>query len=474
MIRFHHLAQCAALSAALLLGGCGGNGVSSAPYVPPCPSFPCEAPTAQKLQTPDDMGFENRKEEFENSPEYRPQYRAFVLRDDRHKEQIKASAAYARGATGKGEVVAVNDNYFRPDHREFDVLDENGVRIGSKAAADAQVPINALGNRHGTAISALIAANRDNADIERNMHGVAFDAMLAFNQLIFDDINNHPALRDRRPFNMDVYTEEDDRKFAAQFFNLDYARAAGAGIVNQSFGLADYIDMFPEEQVRAKFKHTAAALEQKGVPPADKIIVVWSAGNYATGCYIIAGQGCVIPVNPTSPEIWAGLGVYFPELREHVLAVVAVGQNGLLEDYSNPCGSAKIFCLAAPGENLTTADSDGRTGYINVGGGTSYSAALVSGSLALLRQYFRDENGARQLGSTELTARLLATANNRGRYSDSDKYGHGLLDLDAATRPHGALATSLSTDPNARPFNPAAFSLSGNAFGGAMRDALGD
>ena len=460
------------LCVALLLGGCNGNGVSSAPYVPPCPSFPCEAPTARKLQTPDDAEFEKRKKEFENSPEYRPQYRAFVLRDDRHKEQIKASAAYARGATGKGEVVGVNDIYFRPDHREFDVLDENGVRIGSKAAAEAQMRPNTLFDDHGTNMASLIAANRDGADIERNMHGIAFDAKLAFHQHSF--VSQHPAFPPNRPFNPDAYTEEHDKELVAQQFNLDYARNAGAGIVNHSFGLGDYIDMFPEEQIREKFKHTAAALEQKGVPPADKIIIVWSAGNEATSCYIKAGQGCVIPVNPTSPEIWAGLGVYFPELRGHVLAVVAVGQNGLLRDSSNPCGSAKVFCLAAPAQNLTVADIDSRADYNNFPSGTSGAAALVSGSLALLRQYFRDDNGARQLGSTELTARLLATANNRGRYSDSDKYGHGLLDLDAATRPHGALATSLSTDPNARPFNPAAFSLSGNAFGGAMRDALGD
>ena len=109
--------------------------------------------------------------------------------------------------------------------------------------------------------------------------------------------------------------------------------------------------------------------------------------------------------------------------------------------------------------------------------GTSYAAPQVSGALALMRQFFseddKDGNRTYQLGNTELVARLLATANNRGRYSDSDQFGHGLLDLDAATTPYGMLMTSLQSDPNVRPFNPTAFSLSGNAFGGAMRDALG-
>ncbi|MDA8002425.1 MAG: S8 family serine peptidase, partial [Alphaproteobacteria bacterium] len=477
LMRFQKIAQLLALSAALLLGGCGGNGVSSAPYVPSCPSFPCEAPTAQKLQTPDDAEFKSRKKEFENSPEYRPQWMFRVARgpihiDDRHKEQIKASAAYARGATGKGEVVAISDTFISSHNREFYVLDANGNSVGSKVTVagtqDRNLP--GLGVVHGTRMASLIAGTRDGANIERNMHGIAFDADLVFKQV--DLISDVPGDAYARPINLDVLTEEDDKQIAARFFDMDYARAAGAGIINFSFGVDGHADLYAEELVRAKLKHTAAALEQKGVPSADKIIVVFSAGNERESCFGPCDKGNP-PVNPTSVAVWAGLGVHFPELRGHVLAVAAVGQDGLLEDYSNPCGSAKIFCLVAPGENLTAANY-GLGNPRNIrSGDTSGAAALVSGSLALLRQYFRDENGARQLGSTELTARLLATADRTGTYANSDKYGHGLLDLDAATAPVGRLMTSLSTDPNARPFNPAAFSLSGNAFGGAMRDALG-
>ena len=60
--------------------------------------------------------------------------------------------------------------------------------------------------------------------------------------------------------------------------------------------------------------------------------------------------------SPTSPALTSGLGVHFPELRSHVLAVVAVDQDGVLAKFSNPCGSAKDFCLAAPGVNLIAAD----------------------------------------------------------------------------------------------------------------------
>ena len=449
-------AQFLALCAALLLGGCGGNGVSSAPYVPPCPSFPCEAPTAQKLQMPDDAEFEKRKKEFEDAQEYRPWGTFLVGRTstlviDRHKDQIKASAAYARGATGKGEIVAVSDSDIDIEYSE----------LASKVTVVG--PLIPTMSGHGEGVASMIAGKIGGGSLRpTNMHGVAFDAMLVFQQV--DLSSDFPGDVPNKLTDLEVLTEEDSKAMAARYFNIEYARAAGAGIINHSFAKKGPIDRYPEELVRAKFKYSAAALEQKGVPPADKVIVVQGAGNEGDDCIGICERGAP-PVNPASPGLFAGLGVHFPELREHVLAVVAVGQDGLLADFSNPCGIAKIFCLAAPGENLLLPHRRF--------GGTSGAAALVSGSLALLRQYFRDENGARQLGSTELTARLLATADRTGTYANSDKYGHGLLDLDAATAPVGALATSLSTDPNARPFNPAAFSLSGNAFGGAMRDALG-
>ncbi|MDA8003217.1 MAG: S8 family serine peptidase, partial [Alphaproteobacteria bacterium] len=299
--------------------------------------------------------------------------------------QINASAAYARGATGKGEVVAVSDTFIVPDHREFNLLDERGERVGSKVivVGPQDRSIAGLSAGHGSSVASLIAGTRDEAAIERNMHGVAFDATLVFRQI---DLRHNPAKVKNMPDDLNLLTEQDDQDLAARFFNFDYVRAAGAGIINQSFGPVGHIDLYPETLVREKLKHVAAALEQKGVPPADKIIVVRSGGNQGDDCFGICSMGAP-RVNPTSVGLWAGLGVYFPGLRGHVLAVVAVGEDGLLADFSNPCGRAKIFCLAAPGKGLAAANSEA----INISfRGTSGSAALVSGSLALLRQYFRD------------------------------------------------------------------------------------
>ena len=76
--------------------------------------------------------------------------------------------------------------------------------------------------------------------------------------------------------------------------------------------------------------------------------------------------------------------------------------------------------------------------------GTSIAAPMVSGALALMKQYFMAGTncGAGDLcglGSHELVARILATADKRGIYADSSIYGAGLLDLKNALTPQGEL-----------------------------------
>ncbi|MXY64962.1 MAG: S8 family serine peptidase [Gammaproteobacteria bacterium] len=64
--------------------------------------------------------------------------------------------------------------------------------------------------------------------------------------------------------------------------------------------------------------------------------------------------------------------------------------------------------------------------------GTSFSAPMVTGGLALMKQFFRD-----QLASEELVTRLFETADKNGRFADRSVYGQGMMDLDAALSPYG-------------------------------------
>ncbi|MDA7972312.1 MAG: S8 family serine peptidase, partial [Gammaproteobacteria bacterium] len=511
LMRLQTLAQFFAFCAALLLAGCGGGGgggaspetaqTTTTTQQPPTTTVQLPQPTDlqpppykspfQPIKRPEMFGevqYVKNPQEFKNSREFQ-----YALHNAHH--------AYARGATGEGEIVGVNDNFILKDHREFKVFDEDGKPIGSKVALapNALAPSAdcLLACSHGTKVTGIIAANRDN---KGNMHGIAFDA-----RIVYDSARIDPDLGIRIPgtsphsgFNIDKFTEEADKSLAKNWLNLDFARNGGASIVNFSFSLDETdIDKLDSEKVREKFTHIAAGLEQKDTPPEDKIIVVWAAANEREECLGPCGSPYFRPrVNPTSPSILAGLGVHFPELRGHVLAVMSVNDKKEQSNFSNPCGSAKEFCLAAyggeehsypkpsSGLRAPTHEDEGpkknsKKLYADNVIGTSYAAPQVSGGLALLRQYFRNDNDTRQLGNTELVARLLKTADKDFKSYNSKIHGQGIMDLKAATEPYcsdgtdGCMTTALSTDPNAQPFDASAFTLSGNAFGGAMRDSLG-
>ncbi|MDA8010481.1 MAG: S8 family serine peptidase, partial [Alphaproteobacteria bacterium] len=466
LMRLQTRAQFLAFCAAALLAGCGGGGGGSTPTATSQTSpTPTQTDDAQPrsdvpLSYPRELPHDNRRsftaweiqqhaklaQNFLESPEFKNSW---------HLEHINAHKAYARGATGRGEIVGVIDYSL---HLESHVLDG-----GSKVVA--AFPLTTHGTKdprfltqrfdtHGTQVASVAVGARGNSIPEdaRNTYkdhyqvqGVAYDAKLAFADASYGGV-----------------TESN-----AKLFN-DH----GAAIVNLSFGVGGSIDDYSEKEIREKWGHLAPLLAQAGTNDADKTIFVWAAGNRNDGSSVGAD---------------VGVGVYFPELRGHVLAVTGVAKSG--RHIYQKCGRAKAFCLAAPADDILTgsmrvkdprkAKQVKRKGFnarftseqvessVDEFGGTSAAAPIVSGALALMRQFFseddKDGNRTYQLGNTELVARLLATANNRGIYSDSDKYGHGLLDLDAATTPYGMLLTSLQSDPNAQPFDASAFSLSGNA-----------
>ena len=113
---------------------------------------------------------------------------------------------------------------------------------------------------------------------------------------------------------------------------------------------------------------------------------------------------------------------------------MSVDPDGTISSFSNRCGVAKDYCLAAPGRSITSAYAQDApdNNYYAAYSGTSMAAPHVSGGIALLADYFDG-----QLGNTEILQRLFATANKTGIYADSEIYGQGLMDLNEATKPQG-------------------------------------
>ena len=233
--------------------------------------------------------------------------------------------------------------------------------------------------------------------------------------------------------------------------------------VNMSVGYKGIIEQYSAQDLRNNFGDTIAALAQSGV--TDKTIFVWAAGNgHGDPCdpadftgnldlcvEVIENGETKHYVDAKSPEILPGMPARISRLRRHVIAVVAVAPDSdddgdyEIASFSNRCGIAANWCIAAPGVAVTAAyfgpdpgdSSPGSRGSWNPSG-TSFAAPMVTGGLVVMKHFFRD-----QLTNTDLVSRLLATADSQGIYTDSSIYGQGLMDLGAATEPVGVTSVVL-------------------------------
>ena len=251
-------------------------------------------------------------------------------------------------------------------------------------------------------------------------------------------------------------------------------------ILNLSFGYDGIIDDYGETDLRANFADAIAAMAQPGA--AEKAILVWAAGNaHEDPCDpAVMTNNCVDEkVNAVSVEVLAGLAARIAELRGHTIAVTALRPGDeMIASFSNRCGIAADYCIAAPGEDVRGAyfgpdpDDDTKTvrGIAQNLRGTSLAAPMVAGGLAIMKQLFRD-----QLSNTELVTRLLETADDTGVYSNSAIYGRGKLDLAAATHPVGVLEVPVTTNTNRAGNNLRATRLSlGTPFGNGLARSVAD
>lgn len=309
------------------------------------------------------------------TPEYRAQKGLAV---------IHASTLYARGGTGQGVAVALVDSGLNSSLPAFQgrVRDPGFDHVENKVGTFDRIG-------HGTQMAGILAANKD----DHGMHGVAFNAQLI--PFRFGD--------DNEPFFFDSEIAQSwqagfDK--GARILNNSWANAIPATEINE----ARYNQVMPESLV------TARKLVRDGA------VFVFPTGNELR----------------REPLAEPGLPLAVPELEKGWIAVVALKSDGsAINAKSNYCGVAAAWCIAVPGgdsgagQGLLTTGKDGD--YVQTAG-TSPAAALVSGALAALHSRYPE------LTAQQVRERLLATANRTGLYANSEAYGRGLMDLEAASR----------------------------------------
>ena len=345
-----------------------------------------------------------------------------------HVSQIKGEAV----APGAGVTIGFIDSGIDQHHRDFAGKTITEHLIGTRDESGHRFS-------HGTAVASVAAAIRSRHHY--SAHGVAWGADIAMFAIPTGSAGNRP------------YTPISLQKLAEQgqvwAFVFEYVLVPPPGvrpvdILNLSVGHSGIIDSYSEQDLRANLGRAIATMAQEDAE--EKVILVWAAGN-AHGRRCVPNtdhcenDGDRDAINAVSVEVLPGLVARIEELQGHSIAVVALHRDGEIADFSNRCGIAADFCIAAPGEGMRVAyfgphETTGvpARGYGFNFRGTSFAAPMVAGGLAVMKQLFRD-----QLSNTELVTRLFETADDEGVYADSAVYGHGAMDLRAATWPVGVL-----------------------------------
>ena len=167
---------------------------------------------------------------------------------------------------------------------------------------------------------------------------------------------------------------------------------------------------------------------------------------------------------------WSELGEEYSLKNLFITAVAATNQmqNNTLKSYSNACGWAQGWCLTAPVDTRTAAlqstgewvcDDDQYCHMTSFNqttsasfGGTSNATPVISGSVAFLMGAYP------YMTSQQIVELLFRTANKTvfapetwnddgiwtdsfgNTYATSSLYGHGMVDLGAATEPQGVMS----------------------------------
>lgn len=267
------------------------------------------------------------------------------------------------------------------------------------------------------------------------------------------------------PNTIGTYSTDD---FAA---DLDSARGYDAVASNNSWGLNDSTDNNPNASYNVTefqwlidnnpsfstnqllaykleggdWSNAAVAASQSYITALNNFqnngVIVFASGNYN-------GESDV--------SLMAGLPEFYPQLAEAWLAVGLIDFTGSSVEnasesdftlYGNKCGSAKEYCVVADGYELNGAQyvSGNLHYYKENGSGSSYSAPMISGGIALLAQAFPNHT------PEQLTDRLLASSNNDWFTAEGNTtftthgnsishgyhstWGHGLPDFYAALSP---------------------------------------
>ena len=389
---------------------------------------------------------------------------------------MRTEYAYEQGYFGAGATVAVIDDGVRVSHNDL----KDNIVAGRRFKANDESDAITHPGGHGTPVAGIIAAARNNM----GMHGVAPLAKIMplygegsdNNALTYTDIarmyavqnsahivNNSYALHwevegsfrgtlyqamiplplqeiasegNAMPLRAESRAEADSIRNADTVMvwgtgnsswqsengalimcsNLTIAIGNCDGLETYKIGRQDFIDEFVVN-ITLEGKAVGALTLYPGIeratPSYNALFPLYAASDNAYQ-KMRSGDWTEMRADPN-----------FIALSNRWLAVVALDRNNRIADYSNGCGDATEWCLAAPATG-TTGTSEEDDDAIKSFSGTSAAAPHVAGALALLK------SAGLEMSMTLHRSVLLRTADSTGHLSNSEIYGAGLVNVSAA------------------------------------------
>ena len=349
-----------------------------------------------------------------------------------HLTMIGADAAYSRGYTGAGVVVTVGDTGFDIYHPSLaGKLDLSRalttLQVYGEDGNIRNVDIQGPSDGHGSHVAGIIAGRNDPS--LSASHGVAYDATIVPIRTIFDE-EASKAGRVR-------YIVNSPLTDALNYFTS----LSDSWIYSASYGPAidpktPPLNIWPVSPYSADEAHAAYEAVAAG-----KIIVV--ANGNDRGRHKVAG------LNPNGMALYPfirpeheqtgvyydfGAGLDYSSLLGQsglIIGVMSVGRDKTPAYYSNFCGVAASWCVAAPGGD----QSSGREGGVfstvprslyDFYQGTSMATPVVSGAIAVLMSAYPGYT------TSDIARLLFSTTEDLGAAGIDLVYGQGLIRLDRA------------------------------------------
>ena len=367
---------------------------------------------------------------------------------DTSKTIINADKAYARGWTGKGAVLGVIDSYQETDHEALDgkykwyndyvryedgTKDANGNELGTVANGGKNIS-------HGTHVAGIVAGKRDGTEF----HGVAFDA-----ELVGANIDYHGSGSAHMSYAANAI--QDIAKLKST--NAQGGEGMNIVAVNMSFNktnpnyhygtVTELSDgTYSAPKISNVMQYSGGGAQYWQAATDNDIILVNSAGN---GLYI---NGSMNYDYALDPGIWATQTDANGNLVLGGKMIIVGNWGGTKADgqvvgsksghiclniVNNACNDTyktSDFYILAPGNSVySSVPGDG---YATMGG-SSMAAPQVTGALGILHQMWPHMKGE------NLVKLVLNTADTNINGYNVNIHGQGMLDLDEATQPQGAI-----------------------------------